>query len=147
LRTLIEVHSHLATLSANICWPCATQLALTSPFRPCDTCVLCGSPPPPPWPCAEHDEPRLSSCSLPASFNCYSSVEYNSRRLAVGDASLAAVNETAHKVWTTLSATKLRRKRRMSPGVLAILLGDYVEHVAVWAVGACNVAVFLHKCF
>ena len=89
----------------------------------------------------------MTSCSLPSSFNCYSSVEYNSRRLSVADASLVAINETAHRVWGTLSATKLRRRRVMSPGVLGILMGDYVEHVAVWAVGACNVAVFLNECF
>ncbi len=95
----------------------------------------------------ELGEARLASCSLPAAFSCYASVEYDPRRAAVAHAGLESLNRTAHKVWTTLSRTKLRRKRRMSGPVLAVLLGDYVEHVASWAVGACNVALFLDRCF
>jgi hypothetical protein len=39
------------------------------------------------------------------------------------------------------------KKRRLAQGVLGIMMGDYVENLAVWAVGACNVATFLDKCF
>lgn len=31
--------------------------------------------------------------------------------------------------------------------VLVTLLEDYVEELSVYAVGACNVARFLHACF
>ena len=96
---------------------------------------------------AELGKDDLSSCSLPADFDCYRGVEHSQRRADITNELAASVIDTAKKVWSTLSGTTLRKRRRMSPAVVEILLGDYVENMAVWAVGACNVAVFLDKCF
>lgn len=87
----------------------------------------------------EDDIKAGMSCSLPAGWDCDGGEAARRVAMDVGDALEAA----ADAVGSALSGDVLAH----DPAVQHILIGDYVEEIARWAVGACNVGMFLDRCF
>ena len=93
----------------------------------------------------------VHACSLPRTFDCFATAPRDiAARTDVHERVGVDVRAAAQVVWNALQRPANDTAGAppvLTPPVVELLLGDYVEGLATWAVGACNVALFLDRCF